>query len=43
MTEFELRQGSNPAFPYEARIGALVRLFETEDDARYYLIKEGAI
>jgi len=43
MREFELRKGLNPAFPYEARIGAVVRMFASEDDARRYLMREGCI
>jgi hypothetical protein len=41
MTEFELRKGNNKSFPFEARIGALVRQFESEEEARFYLIKQG--
>ena len=43
MTEFELRKGDNKSFPFEARIGAFVRQFESEEEARYYLLKQGVL
>lgn len=43
MVDFEIRHGNNHAYPYEARVGAIVRLFASEDEARGFLIKEGVI
>jgi hypothetical protein len=39
MSEVELRKGNNTRYPWEVRVGAMVRQFEFYDEARDYLLQ----